>query len=98
MGGDVAGFVVITLLQGIELAAGDCGKFTVAEARQRELGQTPTIQSNRSSRDSHSPWFRNTGAHHSALVNVIGNAKGDAQIVLGVGGVVGQAGADVIHL
>jgi len=42
MGGDVAGFVVITLPQGIELLAGDCGKFTVAETHQRELGQNPT--------------------------------------------------------
>jgi hypothetical protein len=44
LGGDVAGFVVITLPQGIELPAGDCGKFTVAETHQRELGQKATSQ------------------------------------------------------
>ena len=32
------------------------------------------------------------------LDHVVGNAEGDAQIVLGVGGVVGEAGADVVHL
>jgi hypothetical protein len=42
LGGDVAGFVVITLPQGIELPARDCGKFTVAEMHQRELGQKAT--------------------------------------------------------
>jgi hypothetical protein len=41
--GDVAGSVVITLPQGIELPAGDCGKFTVAETHQRELGQKRTF-------------------------------------------------------